>query len=131
MAQKPKQKKQLCGYDTVYVHTDIKKIEVDNEGNEVDNLYEYHEVQYEKDEYIQMMAEKNKELENELTDMQLAIVEMYEGGIQDMAKIYYSLIEKGLKTIDDVPEKLRKEVQALLDTKEQEVMQKWKNYLIL
>lgn len=32
-----------------------------------------------------------------------------------MAKIYYELIKKGLKTIDDVPENLRDEVQALLD----------------
>ena len=31
-----------------------------------------------------------------------------------MAKIYASLIKKGLKTIDDVPEKLRDEVEALL-----------------
>ena len=32
-----------------------------------------------------------------------------------MAKIYYNLIKKGLKTIDDVPAKIRAEVQALLD----------------
>lgn len=32
-----------------------------------------------------------------------------------MAKIYYSLIKKGLKTIEDVPEKIREEVQNLLD----------------
>lgn len=32
-----------------------------------------------------------------------------------MAKIYYNLIKKGLKTIDDVPEKLKEAVQALLD----------------
>ena len=31
-----------------------------------------------------------------------------------MAKIYANLIEKGLKTIDDVPEKIRAEVEALL-----------------
>ena len=31
-----------------------------------------------------------------------------------MAKIYASLIKKGLKTIDDVPENLRAEVKALL-----------------
>lgn len=31
-----------------------------------------------------------------------------------MAKIYASLIKKGLKTIDDVPENLRVEVEALL-----------------
>ena len=32
-----------------------------------------------------------------------------------MAKIYYRLIVKGQKTIDQVPEDLRDEVQALLD----------------
>ena len=31
-----------------------------------------------------------------------------------MAKIYYNLIKKGLKTIEDVPEKIRADVQALL-----------------
>ena len=31
-----------------------------------------------------------------------------------MAKIYASLIRKGLKTLDDVPESLRAEVEALL-----------------
>lgn len=32
-----------------------------------------------------------------------------------MAKIYADLIRKGLKTIDDVPEAIRAEVEALLD----------------
>ena len=32
-----------------------------------------------------------------------------------MAKVYADLIRKGLKTIDDVPEQLRDEVQANLD----------------
>ena len=32
-----------------------------------------------------------------------------------MAQIFYNLIKKGLKTIDDVPEKWRAEVQALMD----------------
>lgn len=31
-----------------------------------------------------------------------------------MAKIYANLIKKGLKTIGDVPEKLREEVKKLL-----------------
>ena len=31
-----------------------------------------------------------------------------------MAKIYASLIKKGLKTLDDVPENLRAEVEVLL-----------------
>ncbi len=32
-----------------------------------------------------------------------------------MVKIYADLIRKGKKTIDDVPKKLRKKVQELLD----------------
>lgn len=32
-----------------------------------------------------------------------------------MAKIYARLIKQGIKTIDDVPESLRAEVQAILD----------------
>lgn len=32
-----------------------------------------------------------------------------------MAKIYYNLIKKGLKTIDDVPETIKADVQVLLD----------------
>lgn len=31
-----------------------------------------------------------------------------------MAKVYYNLIVKGLKTLDDVPEKWRAEVQEML-----------------
>lgn len=32
-----------------------------------------------------------------------------------MAKIYADLIKKGLKTIDDVPERLKEEVEKLLE----------------
>ena len=32
-----------------------------------------------------------------------------------MAKVYVDLIRKGLKTLDDVPEKLKAAVQAILD----------------
>lgn len=32
-----------------------------------------------------------------------------------MAKIYVALIRKGLKTIDDVPERLREKVKKLLE----------------
>lgn len=32
-----------------------------------------------------------------------------------MAKIYAELIRKGLKTIDDVPDKLKQKVQELLE----------------
>lgn len=32
-----------------------------------------------------------------------------------MAKVYVALIQKGLKTLEDVPLKLRKQVEALLE----------------
>lgn len=32
-----------------------------------------------------------------------------------MAKIYYSLIQKGLKTINDVPDELKEQVKTLLN----------------
>lgn len=33
-----------------------------------------------------------------------------------MVKVYADLIRKGLKTIDEVPERIKAEVQALLDS---------------
>jgi hypothetical protein len=45
----------VIGKDTVYVHTDIQEI-TDSDGN---TLYQYHEVQYDKDEFIHMLAEYN------------------------------------------------------------------------
>lgn len=35
-----------------------------------------------------------------------------------MAKIYANLIRKGIKTIDDVPEKIREAVRTLLEVDE-------------
>ena len=67
----------IVNKDTVYVHTNIVQA-IDEDGNIVDGLYVYDEVQYTKDEYIQMIAEKNETLERDLTDTQLAIAEIYE-----------------------------------------------------
>ena len=67
----------IIGKTTVYVHTNIVQA-TDEDGNVVDGLYVYDEVQYTKDEYIQIMAEKNETLERDLTDTQLAIAEIYE-----------------------------------------------------
>ena len=67
----------IVNKDTVYVHTNIVQT-TDEDGNVVDGLYVYDEVQYTKDEYIQIMAEKNETLERDLTDTQLAIAEIYE-----------------------------------------------------
>lgn len=68
----------IVGVDTVYVHKDIIQVNEDADGNSVEGLFEYHEIQYRKDEYIKRMDEKNVMLEKQLTDTQLALVEIYE-----------------------------------------------------
>lgn len=69
----------VIGKDTVYVHSDIQQILEDKNGKPITNLFQYHEIQYDKDEYIQLMAQKNQDLEQRLTDTQLALCEIYEG----------------------------------------------------
>ena len=72
----------VIGKDTVYVHTDI--VPVEKDGKIVEDLFSYTEVQYGKDEYIELMAKQNEQLGNDLTDTQLALCEIYEtiGGVE-------------------------------------------------
>jgi len=69
----------VIGKDTVYVHSDIQQILEDKDGKPVTNLSQYHEIQYNKDEYIKLLSEKNDSLGQQLTDTQLALCEIYEG----------------------------------------------------
>lgn len=63
---------------SVWVHSDIQEVhETMGEDQSFDG-YEFNMVQYEKDEYIKMLAEKNQSLEEQMTDAQLALVEVYE-----------------------------------------------------
>lgn len=64
----------IVGKTTVYVHTNIVKIEDEKQPN----LYVYDEVQYTKDEYIKLLSEKNDELDNQLVATQLALCDIYE-----------------------------------------------------
>lgn len=59
----------IIGTDLVYVHTEIEKL-LDTEF--ISGLYQYHEVQYGKDEYILMAMEKNAEL-NTIIDIILGV----------------------------------------------------------
>ena len=68
----------IVGKDMVYVHSNIIPVTQDSAGRPVEGLFQYNEIQYEKDEYIKIMAEKNSTLEAQLTDTQLALVEVYE-----------------------------------------------------
>ncbi len=61
----------VVGKNKVYVHTNIMPIENST-------MYSYNEVQYDKNEYIEMMAEENGKLKNELINTQLALCEIYE-----------------------------------------------------
>lgn len=63
----------VISHDTVYVHTDIEQID--------NGLFRYHETQYTKDEYIRMMAEENIALEERVTDLQMALCDVYEAMI--------------------------------------------------
>lgn len=62
---------------SVWVNENIREIEVTDE-NGSHTEYEYDQIQYSKDEYILLLSEENKNLENMLTDTQLALCDVYE-----------------------------------------------------
>ena len=69
----------VVGKDTVYVHTNITKLEPDpNDEFAPADLYSYEEVQYDKDEYIGLISKKNDTLELQLTDTQTALADVFE-----------------------------------------------------
>ena len=57
----------VVGYDTVYIHTDIKKVET-----EYGFDYQYNEIQYTKNEYIETIAKNQIELENAVCEADTA-----------------------------------------------------------
>lgn len=62
---------------SVWVNTDIQEIQVTDENGDRTE-YEFNQVQYSKEEYIKLIDEKNAEIENELTNTQLALCDVYE-----------------------------------------------------
>lgn len=62
---------------SVWINTDIQEVEVEHD-SDVHTEYEFNQVQYSKDEYIKMIDDKNAQLENQVTDTQVALVEVYE-----------------------------------------------------
>lgn len=63
---------------SVWVHTDIQEVHESMGEDQSFDGYEFNMTQYEKDEYILMMSEKNASLEKQVTDTQLALCEVYE-----------------------------------------------------
>ena len=62
---------------SVWVNTDIVPVQ-EGEGDEAFTGFEFHQVQYSKDEYIKMIDEKNASLETHVIDTQLALCDVYE-----------------------------------------------------
>lgn len=64
---------------SVWIHSNIAEIQVpDPDGESQHTEFEYSMIQYTKDEYIRMVDDKNAELEEQLTDTQLALCDVYE-----------------------------------------------------
>lgn len=61
----------------VFVATDIEQITLTMDEQEVQE-YQFNLVEYDKDEYIKIISEKNEELEQQMTDTQLALCDVYE-----------------------------------------------------
>lgn len=61
----------------VFVATDIEQVTVTTDEGDVQE-YQFNLVEYDKDEYIRMMSEKNDDLEQQVTDTQLALCDVYE-----------------------------------------------------
>lgn len=66
----------VIGKDIIYVHTNITPVKRD--GKVVDNLFSYDEIQYSKDEYLKIIIDKNEKCMNDITNLQLALTEIYE-----------------------------------------------------
>ena len=62
---------------SVWINENISEITATDE-NGKHTEYKFNQKQYPKDEYIKLMSEQNKELENELTDTQLALCDIFE-----------------------------------------------------
>lgn len=72
----------------VYVHSNIRRIPIEelrernpeatDEQLSQTELYEYDEIQYTKEEYIEILTNKNKALEEQTTDLQIALTDLYE-----------------------------------------------------
>ncbi len=63
----------------VFLYSNVKLIEEQGAEDQPGFTgYEFDLVEYEKDEYIELQAEKNKALETQMTDTQIALCEVYE-----------------------------------------------------
>lgn len=80
------------GLTTVYVRSNIKDISTE----ETPNLYEYDEVQYTKDEFMDLITKKGDKNEQDIEDTQLGLVEVYEytdGAYSEVTDLQQAVVE--------------------------------------
>lgn len=63
---------------SVWVHSNITKLSEELPEEQGFEGFEFDMVQYDKDEYILLMSDKNTDLEKQLIDTQIALCEVYE-----------------------------------------------------
>jgi len=69
----------VIGTDVVYIHTDIQEVPNDDpEREQASPLYQYHEIQYSKDEYILKLAQENERLNSDLDNTMIGLCDVYE-----------------------------------------------------
>lgn len=61
----------------VFVATNVEQVTVSTDEGDVQE-FQFNLVEYDKDEYIRMMSDKNEELNQQVTDTQLALCDVYE-----------------------------------------------------
>lgn len=73
----------------VFSYEDITEIKVKNpESDDEITMYEFTLTEYDKDEYIRIQAEKNASLEEQMTQAQEAMCEIYEMMVQKGSDYY-------------------------------------------
>ncbi len=65
---------------SVWIHTDIQEVDQPDTDGVTTKMYRYTMVQYDKDEYIKILSEKNTRLEAATDELTLALAEIIGGG---------------------------------------------------
>lgn len=63
----------IIGVDTVYIHSNIKKVEKTDDLKEVEDLYVYDEIQMSKDEYLEKIQKELEVSNNAIADLMMMI----------------------------------------------------------
>lgn len=67
---------------SVWINTDMQPVErTDMEGGTFTG-YSYHQVRYSKDAYLQKLEADNADLGRQVTNLQLALTDLYEGTVE-------------------------------------------------